>query len=68
MRSEQTVSERIVSKLPCTMKPMITSVDRLTSHDTNNPPGMIVWLLFFQQSISPSVIGHHLMRMESDGN
>ena len=60
---------RIKSRLPCTMKPMITSVDRLTSHDTNNPPGMIVWLLFFQQSISPpSITGHHLMRIESDGN
>jgi hypothetical protein len=50
------------------MKPLISSLNRLTSHDTNTPPtGMlrIVWLLGSQDPIPETTnTGRHLMRME----
>jgi hypothetical protein len=53
-----------------TMKPLISSLNRLTSHDTNTPPtGMlrIVWLLGSQDPIPDTAdTGRHLMRMESE--
>jgi hypothetical protein len=54
------------------MKPLISSLHRLTSHDTNTPlPGMlrIVWLLLLgSQDPIPDTAdtGRHLMRMESE--
>jgi hypothetical protein len=50
------------------MKPLISSLNRLTSHDTNTPPagmGRIVWLLSSQDPI-PDIVdtGRHLIRME----
>jgi hypothetical protein len=54
------------------MKPLISSLNRLTSHDTNTPPaGMlrIVWLLLLgSQDPIPDTAdtGRHLMRMESE--
>jgi hypothetical protein len=59
---------------PCTMKPLISSLKRLTSQDTNTPPPpgvmMIVWLppKLSQDPIPAAVTGRHLMRMESDDN
>jgi hypothetical protein len=55
------------------MKPMISSLKRLTSQDTNThpPPGvmMIVWLPPLSQDLIPAAVtGRHLMRMESDDN
>jgi hypothetical protein len=58
------------SNSPLTMKPLISSLNRLTSHDTNTPPaGMlrIVWLLGSQDPIPDTTdTGRHLMRMESE--
>jgi hypothetical protein len=56
---------------PCTTKPLISSLKRLTSQDTNTPPPpgvmMIVWLPpLSQDPIPAAVTGRHLMRMESD--
>jgi hypothetical protein len=58
---------------PLIMKPLISSLNRLTSHDTNTPPpGMlrIVWLLLLLGSQDPipdtADTGRHLMRMESE--
>jgi hypothetical protein len=55
---------------PLTTKPLISSLNRLTSHDTNNPPaGMrrIVWLLGSQDPIPETFdTGRHLIRMESE--
>jgi hypothetical protein len=65
---------------PCTTKPLISSLKRLTSQDTNTPPPpgvmMIVWLPPLSQDPIPAaaaaavaaVTGRHLMRMESDDN
>jgi hypothetical protein len=60
---------------PCTMKPMISSLKRLTSQDTNTPPPpgvmMIVWLpppLSQDPIPAAAVKGRHLMRMESEDN
>jgi hypothetical protein len=53
------------------MKPMISSLKRLTSQDTSTPPpeAMIVWLPPLSQDPIPvAVTGRHLMRMESDDN
>ena len=52
-----------------TMKPLISSLNRLTSHDTNTPPAgmLIVWLLGSQDPIPDTAdTGRHLMRMESE--
>jgi hypothetical protein len=58
------------SNSPLTMKPLISSLNRLTSHDTNTPPaGMlrIVWLLGSQDPIPDTAdTGRHLIRMESE--
>jgi hypothetical protein len=55
---------------PLTMKPLISSLNRLTSQDTNTPPaGMlrIVWLLGSQDPIPDTAdTERHLMRMESE--
>jgi hypothetical protein len=61
---------------PLTMKPLISSLNRLTSHDTNTPPPgilRIVWLLLMllllaSQDPIPDTAdtGRHLMRMESE--
>jgi hypothetical protein len=57
---------------PLTMKPLISSLNRLTSHDTNRPPAgilRIVWLLLLgSQDPIPDTAdtGRHLMRMESE--
>jgi hypothetical protein len=52
------------------MKPLISSLNKRTSHDTNTPPaGMlrIVWLLGSQDPIPDTAdTGRHLMRMESE--
>jgi hypothetical protein len=52
------------------MKPLISSLNRLTSHDTNTPPAgilRIVWLLGSQDPIPDTAdTGRHLMRMESE--
>jgi hypothetical protein len=53
------------------MKPLISSLNRLTSHDTNTPPlGMlrIVWLLPDSQDPIPDTAdtGRHLMRIEAE--
>jgi hypothetical protein len=59
---------------PCKMKPLISSLKRLTSQETNTPPPpgvmMIVWLPPLSQDPIPAaaVTGRHLMRMESDDN
>jgi hypothetical protein len=55
---------------PCTMKPMIASLERLTSHDTKTPPGMlrIMWLDSQDPIPDTADTGRHLMRMESDDN
>jgi hypothetical protein len=57
------------------MKPLISSLKRLTSQDTNTPPPpgvmMIVWLpppLSQDPIPAAAVTGRHLMRMESDDN
>jgi hypothetical protein len=57
------------------MKPMISSLKRLTSQDTKTPPPpgvmMIVWLpppLSQDPIPAAAVKGRHLMRMESDDN
>jgi hypothetical protein len=59
---------KIVKITPLTMKPLISSPNRLTSHDTNTPPaGMlrIVWLLGSQDPIPDTAdTGRHLIRME----
>jgi hypothetical protein len=51
------------------MKPLISSLNRLTSHDTKTPPaGMlrIVWLMGFQDPIPDTAdTRRHLIRMES---
>ena len=58
---------------PLTIKPLISSLKILTSHDTNTPPSgifRIVWLLLLLGSQDPNLdtadTGRHLMRMESD--
>jgi hypothetical protein len=65
----------IVRHSPLTMKPLISSLNRLTSHDTNTPPPgrlRIVWLLVLlllgSQDPIPDTAdtGRHLMRMESE--
>jgi hypothetical protein len=52
------------------MKPMIASLERLTSHDTKTPPGMlrIVWLDSQDPIPDTADTGRHLMRMESNDN
>jgi hypothetical protein len=54
------------------MKPTISSLKKLTSHDTSIPPPpgvMIVWLPpSSQDPIPAAVTGRHLTRMESDDN
>jgi hypothetical protein len=61
--------ERRRDHSPLTMKPLISSLNRLTSHDTNTPPaGMLrtVWLLLLLGSQDPipdtADTGRHLMR------
>ena len=49
------------SDIPFTMKPLISSLERLTSHETKIPPGMILL------SQDPPM-RRHLIRMESDDN
>ena len=62
--------DRIGWQSPLTMKPLISSLNTLTSHDINTPPtGMltIVRLLAPQDPIPDTAdTGRHLMRMESD--
>jgi hypothetical protein len=66
--------EKRGSHSPLTMKPLISSLNRLTSQDTNTPPGTlrIVWLLLLlllgSQDPIPDTTdtGRHLMRMESE--
>jgi hypothetical protein len=60
-------------KRPCKMNPLISSLKRLTSQDTNThpPPAgvmMIVWLPLLQDPIPAVVTRRHLMRIESDDN
>lgn len=46
---------------PCTMKPRISSLERLTIHDTNTPPEMMTaWLCASHGSLAD---GRHLMRI-----
>jgi hypothetical protein len=55
---------------PLTIKPLISSLNRLTSHDTNTPPaGMrrIAWLLGSQDPIPDTAdTVRHLIRIESE--
>jgi hypothetical protein len=72
MVRERRKGERRRDHSPLTMKPLISSLNRLTSHDTNTPPaGMlmrIVWPLGSQDPIPDTAdTGRHLMRMESGG-
>jgi hypothetical protein len=51
------------------IKPLISSLNRLTSHDTKTPPAgiRIVWLMSSQDPIPDTAdTGRHLMRMESE--
>jgi hypothetical protein len=52
------------------MKPMIASLERLTSHDTKTPPGIlrIMWLDSQDPIPDTADTESHLMRMESDDN
>jgi hypothetical protein len=65
--------EKRGSHSPLTMKPLISSLNKLTSHDTNTPPPgrlTIVWLLLPLGSQDPipdtADTGRHLMRMQSE--
>jgi hypothetical protein len=51
-----------------TMKPLISSLKRLMSHDTKTPPGIlkIVCLFDSQDPIPDTDTERHLMRMESE--
>lgn len=53
---------------PFTTKPLISSVERLTSQNTKNPPGITIVLLLLLISNDPildsSDMGRHLMRIE----
>jgi hypothetical protein len=71
MVKERGKRERGEDHLPLMMKPLISSLTRLTSHDPNTPPaGMlrIVWLLLESQDPIPDTAdtGRHFMRMESE--
>jgi hypothetical protein len=52
------------------MNPLISSLNKLTSHDTKTPPAgilRIAWLLGSQDPIPDTAdTGRHLMRMESE--
>jgi hypothetical protein len=65
--------EKTETHWPCTMKPMIASLERLTSHDTKTPPaGMLRIMWLDSQDPIPDTAdtdtGRHLMRMEFDDN
>jgi hypothetical protein len=70
VRKRRKEEQRKGSHPPLTMKPLISSLNRLTSHDTNTPPaGMlrIVWLLGSHDPIPDTAdTARHLMRMESE--
>jgi hypothetical protein len=75
MEGREGGEEERETERPCKMKPLISSLKRLTSQDTNTPPPpgvmMIVWLpppLSQDPIPAAAVTGRHLMRMESDDN